>query len=128
MEVRHNLNWLGWMVVGEGLGGEFRKRARDRCRVKFEFKFCALLTSVARLKDDLACAKMPSKQRRGTGDPRWSPQRCSSTSNDSSPSVSSRPSTSTATHALLLTSLTVFLSNLLSSAHGNPLNPFAPSL
>ncbi|XP_065072660.1 serine proteinase stubble isoform X2 [Ochlerotatus camptorhynchus] len=55
---------------------------------------------------------MSSKPRRGTV--RWSNQRPTSTS--------------TTTNAfLLLTSLTVFLSNLLSTASGNPLHPFTSS-
>ncbi|XP_021702119.1 serine proteinase stubble isoform X4 [Aedes aegypti] len=57
---------------------------------------------------------MSSKPRRGTV--RWSHQR---------PATSS--SSSATTHALLLTSLTVFLSNLLSAASGNPLHPFTSS-
>ncbi|XP_055640412.1 serine proteinase stubble isoform X3 [Toxorhynchites rutilus septentrionalis] len=55
---------------------------------------------------------MSSKPLRGTV--RWSPQQ--------------RYIASSATNALLLTSLTVFLSNLLSPAHGNPLHPFSSSL
>ncbi|XP_058448161.1 serine proteinase stubble isoform X4 [Malaya genurostris] len=54
---------------------------------------------------------MSSKPRRGTV--RWSHQRCT---------------TSRTTNALLLTSLTVFLSNLLSTAHGNPMHPFSSAL
>lgn len=60
---------------------------------------------------------MSSKPRRGTV--RWSHQRPASSSSSSS--------ASSATHALLLTSLTVFLSNLLSTASGNPLHPFTSS-